>query len=83
MLPKDGAWKWLIVMAVLDSAGFTALTLGYIYSGNSPAMVTTLSSLLGAVTTILATAIYKDKLSKIQIIGIVILFAGVAIGLNV
>ena len=83
VLPKDGAWKWLIVMAALDSAGFTALTLGYIYSGNSPALVTTLSSLLGAVTTILATTIYKDKLSKIQIIGIVVLFAGVVIVLNV
>jgi drug/metabolite transporter (DMT)-like permease len=83
VLPKSGAWKWLIVMATLDSAGFTALTLGYIYSGDSPALVTTLSSLLGAVTTILATAIYKDKLSKIQIIGIVVLFAGVVIVLNV
>ncbi len=83
VLPKDGAWKWLIVMAVLDSAGFTALTLGYIYSGNSPALVTTLSSLLGVVTTILATAFYKDRLTKIQIIGIVVLFVGVVIVLNV
>jgi drug/metabolite transporter (DMT)-like permease len=83
VLPKYGAWKWLLAMAVLDSGGFTALTLGYIYSGNSPAIVTTLSSLLGAVTMILATTIYKDKLSKIQIVGIVILFLGVIIVLNV
>ncbi len=83
VLPTGGAWKWLIAMAVLDSAGFATLTLGYIYSGNSPAIVTTLSSLLGAVTTILATAIHKDRLTKIQIIGIVILFLGVVIVLNV
>jgi len=83
VLPKDGAWKWLLAMAALDSGGFTALTLGYIYSGNSPALVTTLSSLLGVVTTILATTIYKDRLTKIQIVGIVILFFGVIIVLNV
>jgi len=82
VLPS-GAWKWLVAMAVLDSSGFTALTLGYIYSGNSPAVVTTLSSLLGAVTTILATLIYKDKLTRIQIVGIVILFLGVVVVLNV
>jgi drug/metabolite transporter (DMT)-like permease len=71
------------LMALLDSSGFTALTLGYIYSGNSPALVTTLSSLLGAVTTILATAIYRDRLTKIQIAGIIILFLGVVVVLNV
>ena len=74
---------WLLLMAVLDTAGFAALTLGYIYSGNSPAIVTTLSSLLGAVTTILATVVYKDRLTKIQVAGIVILFLGVVIVLNV
>jgi len=82
-LPTGDTWKWLILMAVLDTSGFAALTLGYIYSGNSPALVTTLSSLLGAVTTILATVVYKDRLTKIQIAGIVILFAGVVIVLNV
>ena len=83
VLPTGGVWKWLILIAILDSSGFTALTLGYVYSGNSPAVVTTLSSLLGAVTTILATLIYKDRLTKIQIIGIIILFLGVVIVLNV
>jgi drug/metabolite transporter (DMT)-like permease len=82
LLPVGGTWKWLILMAILDSAGFAALTLGYIYSGNSPAIVTTLSSLLGAVTTVLATVIYKDKLTRIQILGIVILFLGVIAVLN-
>jgi drug/metabolite transporter (DMT)-like permease len=83
VLPTGDTWRYLVVMAVLDTSGFVALTLGYIYAGNSPAIVTTLSSLLGAVTTILATAIYKDRLTKIQIIGIVILFLGVVIVLNV
>jgi drug/metabolite transporter (DMT)-like permease len=82
-LPVGDTWKWLALMAVLDTSGFVALTLGYIYSGNSPALVTTLSSLLGAVTMILAAAVYKDRLTKIQIIGIVILFVGVVIVLNV
>jgi drug/metabolite transporter (DMT)-like permease len=82
-LPTGGVLKWLILMTLLDSSGFAALTLGYIYSGNSPAIVTTLSSLLGAVTTILATIVYKDRLTKIQIIGIIILFSGVVIVLNV
>ena len=83
LLPKEGAWKWILVMAVLDSSGFIALTLGYIYSGNSPALVTTLSSLLGAVTTVLAAVVYRDRLTKIQIVGIIILFLGVVIVLNV
>ncbi len=83
VLPKEGVWKWLLVMTVLDSSGFVALTVGYIYSGNSPALVTTLSSLLGAVTTVLATVVYKDRLTKIQIFGIIILFLGVVIVLNV
>ncbi|MDA4111377.1 MAG: DMT family transporter [Thaumarchaeota archaeon] len=83
VLPTGGAWKWLLTMAILDSLGFASLTLGYLSSGNSPAVVTTLSSLLGAVTTILATVIYKDKLTRVQILGIVILFSGVVILLNV
>jgi uncharacterized membrane protein len=82
-LPTGGTWKYLVLMAILDTSGFVALTLGYIYSGNSPAIVTTLSSLLGAVTTGLATAVYKDKLTKIQILGIVVLFLGVITVLNV
>jgi drug/metabolite transporter (DMT)-like permease len=83
ILPTGGAWKWLLVMALFDSLGFASLSLGYLSSGNSTAVVTTLSSLLGVVTTILATAIYKDKLTSIQLVGIVILFAGVILVLNV
>ncbi|MFI5419527.1 MAG: EamA family transporter [Nitrososphaerales archaeon] len=83
VLPTGGAWKWLLVMAVFDSLGFASLSLGYLSAGNSTAVVTTLSSLLGVVTTVLATAIYKDKLTSIQLVGIVILFAGVILVLNV
>jgi drug/metabolite transporter (DMT)-like permease len=83
VLPTGGSWKWIAGMAVLDSAGFAGLTLGYIYAGGSPAIVTTLSSMLGAVTTVLATLVYKDRLNRIQIVGIVILFLGVIIVLNV
>lgn len=83
LLPVRGAWKWILVMTILDSAGFTALTFGYSLAGGSPAIVTTLSSLLGAVTTILATVVYKDRLTTFQLIGIVILFLGVIIVLNV
>ena len=83
ILPRGGTWKWLLVMAVLDSLGFASLALGYLSSGGSTAIVTTLSSLLGVVTTILATVVFKDKLTFIQLIGIVILFAGVVLVLNV
>jgi len=83
LLPRRGAWKWIVVMTILDSAGFIALTFGYALAGGSPAVVTTLSSLLGAVTTILATVIYKDRLTPIQMLGIIILFLGVIIVLNV
>lgn len=83
LLPVGGAWKWLLLMALLDSSGFATLTLGYIYAGNSSAIVTTLSSLLGAVTTILAAVVYKDRLNRIQILGIFILFLGVITVLNV
>ncbi len=82
ILPTGGAWKWLLAMALLDSLGFASLSLGYLSTGSSTAVVTTLSSLLGVVTTILATVIYKDKLTFIQLVGIVILFAGVVLVLN-
>jgi len=82
-LPIGGSLKWLLLMTLLDSSGFVALTFGYIYSGSSPAVVTTLSSMIGAVTTIEATVVYKDRLTRIQIAGIIILFSGVAILLNV
>jgi drug/metabolite transporter (DMT)-like permease len=82
ILPTGGAWKWLLIMALSDSLGFVSLSLGYLSAGNNTAVVTTLSSLLGVVTTILATVIYKDKLTSIQLVGIVILFAGVVLVLN-
>ena len=30
VLPRGGAWKWLLVMALSDSLGFASLTLGYL-----------------------------------------------------
>lgn len=83
VLPTGGTWKWLLVMALLDSLGFASLSLGYLSAGSSTAVVTTLSSLLGVVTTIFATVIYKDKLTPIQLFGIILLFGGVVLVLNV
>ena len=71
-------------MTILDSSGFAGLTLGYIFAGSNTAIVTTLSSLLGAIFyNSVSSRGVPHRLTRVQIAGIVVLFVGVIIVLNV
>ena len=77
--PSRRTWAYLIVIGACDAGGFATYNFGVLAAGSSLPIVVTLSSLLGAVTVILARVFYKERLEKIQTIGIVIIFAAVAI----
>jgi drug/metabolite transporter (DMT)-like permease len=77
-LPLDGkvAW-WILGMGVLDTAAFIMNNLGMKLEQVS--VVSVLSSLYGAVTVLLAAVILREHLRKIQWVGIVGVFVGIAL----
>lgn len=77
-LPLDGkvAW-WILGMGVLDTAAFVMNNLGMKLEQVS--VVSVLSSLYGAVTVLLAAVVLREHLRKIQWVGIVGIFAGIAL----
>jgi len=77
--PSRQTWMWLLIIGASDAGGFATYNVGVLAAGSNLPIVVTLSSLLGAVTVILARIFYKERLEKIQILGIVIIFAAVAI----
>jgi uncharacterized membrane protein len=66
-------------MGFLDTMGFIAFNLGILSAQNSLPIVVTLSGLVGAVTMLLARAIYRERLDLIQNLGVVILLIGIVI----
>jgi drug/metabolite transporter (DMT)-like permease len=77
VLPSGGVLTWLIVMAILDTFGNIAINSGFLLAGENLPLVVTLSSLLSAVTVLLARAFYKEKLDLLQAMGVVLLIGGV------
>jgi drug/metabolite transporter (DMT)-like permease len=77
-LPLDGkvAW-WILGMGVLDTAAFIMNNLGMKLEQVS--VVSVLSSLYGAVTVLLAAVVLREHLRKIQWVGIVGIFVGIAL----
>jgi len=74
-LPAVNAW-WLIgAIGLLDSLGFLFGNWGF--EREQVGVVTVLGSLFGAVTLLLALAILRERLSRRQWIGVVLIFAGV------
>ena len=77
-LPWDGkVTGWILGMGVLDTGAFIMNNLGMQLEQVS--VVSVLSSLYGAVTVLLAAAVLREHLRKIQWVGIVGIFVGIAL----
>jgi drug/metabolite transporter (DMT)-like permease len=77
-LPRDGkVSSWLLGMGVLDTGAFILNNLGMRLEQVS--VVSVLSSLYGAVTVLLAAVVLREHLRKVQWIGIVGIFVGIAL----
>jgi drug/metabolite transporter (DMT)-like permease len=77
-LPRSRAsWRWLLPIGVLDTAANLSLSIGLMSSLTS--IVSVMSSLYGVVTVILGYVIAGERVTRIQQVGIVVTFIGVAL----
>lgn len=76
--PNWSTIGWIVLIGACDAGGFATYNLAVVSASSDLPIVATLSSLLGAITVLLARAFYKEKLEAIQIAGIVIIIASVA-----
>ena len=77
-LPRnDTASLWLLAMGVLDTGAFVLNNRGMQLEQVS--VVSVLASLYGAVTVLLSTVVLREKMSRWQLLGIVAIFAGIAL----
>ena len=74
---KDSVSIWLLGMGVLDTGAFVMNNLGMQLEQVS--VVSVLASLYGAVTVILSTVVLRERMSRWQWLGIVAIFAGIAL----
>jgi drug/metabolite transporter (DMT)-like permease len=74
---KDTVSLWLLAMGVLDTGAFVLNNLGMQLEQVS--VVSVLASLYGAVTVLLSTVVLREKMSRWQWLGIVAIFAGIAL----
>jgi drug/metabolite transporter (DMT)-like permease len=75
--PRRSTLMWVILIGACDAGGFATYNLAVTSATSDLPIVVTLSSLLGAITVLLARAFYKERLEPIQIVGILIIFASV------
>jgi len=75
--PPSDLWRPLLAIGVLDSAAFLAYNVGI--SVGSVAIVGTLSGLFSAVTVGLAALVLRERLTRVQLLGLLSIFAGVAL----
>jgi drug/metabolite transporter (DMT)-like permease len=75
-LPR-GAWRWVVGVAVFDSAAFVAYNLGV--ATQLTAVVTVVSSLFSAVTVFLAMWFLRERLSASQWASVVVTLIGVGL----
>lgn len=76
-MPWGGMWVRVAIMGALDSAAFVANNYGM--RTEQVSVVSVLASLYGAVTVALAAAVLREKLAARQWVGIVLIFAGIAL----
>jgi drug/metabolite transporter (DMT)-like permease len=74
---KDNVSLWLLGIGVLDTGAFVLNNLGMQLEQVS--VVSVLASLYGAVTVLLSTVILREKMSRWQWLGIIAIFAGIAL----
>lgn len=78
LAPRSGAfWRWLIPGAALDISANVAYNLGI--SGALTSVVATLSSLFTAVTVVLAWIFLRERLTRIQWLGLALILIGIAL----
>jgi drug/metabolite transporter (DMT)-like permease len=77
-MPTNLAIFWLFVIGVLDGLGFVTVNTGILEAGRDLPIVVTMAALTSVVTPMLASIFYKEKLEKIQVLGVVLIIVGVA-----
>jgi len=70
-------WPVLALQGVLDTGGFLFLFIGS--AGQDPEVAAVTGSCFGAVTTLLAWLVLRERITPLQWCGIVVVFAGVAV----
>jgi drug/metabolite transporter (DMT)-like permease len=70
-------WRWLVPGAILDTAANVAYNIGV--AGALTSVVATLSSLFTAVTVVLAWVFLRERLTRIQWGGVLLILAGIAL----
>ncbi|MCC6904410.1 MAG: DMT family transporter [Anaerolineae bacterium] len=74
---QAGTWKFLLVLAVLDTGGVTFFNLGL--SAGLTSIVTVITSLFSVVTVILGYLFFHERITPLQAGGILVTFVGVAL----
>ncbi len=75
--PSGNLWWLLIGVGVFETLGYMAYTAGLLQGQIS--IVTMLSSLYSAVTVLLAWIFLREKLQRLQWLGLVVIFLGIAL----
>jgi uncharacterized membrane protein len=75
--PQRKTWVPILSVGVLDTIGFAAATFGVLTEQVS--IVTVLSSLFSAVTVLLAWIFLRERLTRMQWLGILLIFAGIVL----
>jgi drug/metabolite transporter (DMT)-like permease len=81
-LPRQSNIIFLLLMiGLLDTGGYLLFDAGTISAPNSLPIVTTFSGLVSPFTIVLASLFYKERLGKIQWLGVISIIVGVAVTL--
>jgi len=78
VMPDRRTFAWILLIGACDAIGFATYNLAITSAGGSLPIVVTLAGLIGVVTVLLARIFYSEKLEKIQLLGVGIIFAAVA-----
>jgi drug/metabolite transporter (DMT)-like permease len=76
--PDRSTLAWIVLLSACDAFGFVTYNLAINTASRDLPIVVTLAGLIGVVTVILARIFYRERLEKIQLLGVVIIFAAVA-----
>jgi drug/metabolite transporter (DMT)-like permease len=76
-VPPNPGWLLLVIVGVLDAAGFLLSNLGF--EREQVGVVTVLGSLFGAVTLVLAFFVLGERLSRRQWVGVALIFVGIVL----
>lgn len=76
--PDLRTFALIAIIGTCDAGGFLTYNLAVSFGGANLPIVVTLAGLTGVVTVLLARLFYAEKLEKVQLVGVVIIFAAVA-----